>query len=319
VNAVRDRSWPVASPRPLAGFRIGLAGVLLVQAAFLVGHLDDLYGRHGIVDWSVTAADRSAWIPDVSWLDRPLALAGVPVALGVPLTFAAYVVGVVGLLVGYRTRLAAVVAWLTHLALITSGSMSCYGVDHFAHIGLFYCVWFPVGHALSLDRSAGRVAGGPTYEAWLSLLVLRLHVCVIYTFSGVAKMLGEQWWNGEAIWRAVMAAYQDGLIDGSFLAEVPWLAVAMGWGTLLLEAGVVAFVWHPVSRRLWLVGIVGMHLGIAVVLGLWTFAAVMIVFDLAAFGIPARAAAPPVDFTPSPATEAASEARLDVASTVGAR
>ena len=54
--------------------------------------------------------------------------------------------------------------------------------------------------------------------------------------------------------------------------------------TLVLEAGVFAFVWHPRLRRFWLWGIVGMHLGIALLLGLWTFAAIMIVFDVAAFG-----------------------------------
>jgi hypothetical protein len=54
--------------------------------------------------------------------------------------------------------------------------------------------------------------------------------------------------------------------------------------TLVLEAGVLAFVWHPRLRRFWLGGIMGMHLGIALLLGLWTFAAIMIVFDVAAFG-----------------------------------
>ena len=53
--------------------------------------------------------------------------------------------------------------------------------------------------------------------------------------------------------------------------------------TLLLETGAVGFVWHPRLRRVWLVGVVGLHLGIALLLNLWTFSATMIVFDLAAF------------------------------------
>jgi hypothetical protein len=65
---------------------------------------------------------------------------------------------------------------------------------------------------------------------------------------------------------------------------IPWLAQGLCWLTLLLEAGVIAFVWHPRLRRLWLVGIVGMHLNIALLMNLWTFSATMIVFDVAAFG-----------------------------------
>jgi len=49
-------------------------------------------------------------------------------------------VGEVALLVGYRSRPAAVIAWFSHTALMTSGYLTTYGVDSFAHIGLFYCV-----------------------------------------------------------------------------------------------------------------------------------------------------------------------------------
>ena len=53
VQSLRSAWTAPVSPRPVAWFRIGLAGVLLVQALSLVGHLDDLYGRHGVVAWSV--------------------------------------------------------------------------------------------------------------------------------------------------------------------------------------------------------------------------------------------------------------------------
>src|SRR5262249_44474634 len=142
-------------------------------------------------------------------------------------------------------------------ALMTSGEMSLYGVDEFAQIGLFYCIWFPVGAAFSLDRAAAQVRERPSFAAWLDLRILPLHVCIIYTASGVEKALGEQWWNGEAIWLAIMGSPLESPINCSFLASIPWLAQFAGWMTLLLEAGVVLFVWHPRLRKLWLVGIVG--------------------------------------------------------------
>jgi hypothetical protein len=246
--------------------------------------MDDLYGRHGVVDRSVMWEDPSPRVPDLAWLEEILCFVGIPARAAVPLTFAAYVGGLLALLVGYRTRLAAALTCLFHMALCSSSYMACYGIDAFAQIGLFYCIWFPVGQALSLERFPGRAKGEATFDARLGLRVLQMHVCIAYMASGVEKALGEQWWNGEAIWRALMSAPLDGSIDCSFLATFPWLARIACWTTLLLEAGAVAFVWHPSLRKSWLVGIVGMHLGIALFLNLWTFSATMIVFDIAAFG-----------------------------------
>jgi hypothetical protein len=222
-------------------------------------------------------------VPNLVWLEEALKFLGISTSFTVPLAYAIYVGGLIALLLGYRTRLAAVVAWLAHSALLISGEMSMYGVDRFAQIGLFYCLWFPVGHGLSLDKAARRVTAAPSFEAWLGLRVLQLHVAIAYLASGVEKALGEQWWNGEAVWRAVMITH-DPPFDCSFIATIPGLALGLGWMTLVLEIGAIALVWHPCTRRLWLVGIIGMHLGIGLVMNLWTFSATMIVFDIAAFG-----------------------------------
>jgi hypothetical protein len=290
VECLRSLCAAPVTSRPLAWFRIGLASVLLVQALSLIGHLHDLFGHHGMVAWSTAAERIPPGMPTLTWMEATLVSVGVSAASVVPLVFSGYVVGLLGLVLGCQTRPAACVAWLGHTALLTSANMATYGVDSFAQIGLFYCVCFPVGQARSLDHvwRAGSVSdrsNQPSFAAWLGLRILQLHVCIIYTASGLAKASGEQWWNGEAIWRAVMGAPLGSPIDCAFLASIPWLVQFMCWMTLLLEAGVIAFVWHPRLRRLWLVGVVGMHLGIAVLMNLWTFSATMIVFDVAAFGV----------------------------------
>jgi hypothetical protein len=276
-------STAAASPQPLAWFRVGLAGVLVAQALSLIGHLEELFGRYGIVAWSVMTDDLPPAMPNLSWVEEAVSVVRLPAGFAIPLAFALYVGALLSLLLGYRTRLAAGVAWLTHTAFMISGEISMYGVDRFAQIGLFYCLWFPVGHGLSWDAAAGRVNAAPSFEAWLGLRILQAHVTIAYFASGVEKSLGEQWWNGEAVWRAVMSTH-DPPFDCSFIATIPGLALGLGWMTLVLEIGAIALVWHPCTRRLWLVGIVGMHLGIALVMNLWTFSATMVVFDIGAFG-----------------------------------
>jgi hypothetical protein len=288
-KSLRDFVSLPASPRPLAVLRIGLAAVLLAQAYALAGSLIELYGNLGIVQWGVEPLGSPAGVPRLSWLVDALASHGVSDVAVVRGVFLAYVGSLACLLLGWHTRPAALLAWLTHAALKASSNASIYGVDEFAHIALFYCVWMPVGHALSLDRLAGRVSDAPSAAARLSLRVLQLHLCVVYVSSGIHKALGEQWWDGEAIWRSLTRP-DFAQFDMSWLAEVPWLAALACWGTLLVEIGYPLLVWPRRWRAAGALAAVGLHVGIAVGLGLVSFAAVMIVLNVAAFLVRAEPA-----------------------------
>jgi hypothetical protein len=241
-----------------------------------------LYGTLGIVQWPVNEAMIDPVVPRVGWLAGALAPCGVSEDACLYGTFAAYLLSLVCLLAGWRTRWAASLAWLTHLAMSMSGAAAIYGVDQFANICLFYCIWMPVGQAAPLDARAGRTAAEPSTGARLALRLLQLHLCIVYLSSGLLKASGAQWWNGEALWRAVMR--QDfGQFDLSWLAAAPWVARLGCWGTLVVELGYAFFVWPQRTRQLWAWATVGMHAAIAVTLGLWSFSALMIVLTTSAF------------------------------------
>lgn len=289
-----------ASPRPLSVFRIGIAAVLLAEAFAIAGNLLDLYGRDGLIQWSTGESLIPVGLPRLSWFTRALAPLGLGHEGGVRLVFLAYVASLAALLVGWRTRPAAVVAWLIHLALKASGSAGSYGVDEFANIALFYCVWMPVGHDLSADRLSGRVSGAPSPAAGLALRVLQAHLCLVYGSSGILKASGHEWWDGESIWRAVMQPETGCPVDFGWLARWPWAAALAGWATLLFEAGFPILVWPPRTRAPWVLATIGLHLGIAFALGLASFSAIMIVFDVAAFLIPAGPSTRPSSVGPFP-------------------
>ncbi len=271
-----------ASARPLAVLRIGLALVLIVQALFIARSLPELYGEHGVVGWPITNGLAPRGVPRISWLLSALPTGSASADACLRGAFLLYLAGLGGLLVGWHTRLAALVSWLTHLALNTSGATSIYGVDAFANMGLFYCLWMPVGHALSADVLAGRASGEPSFAARLGLRVLQLHLCIAYFAAGAEKAVGAQWHNGEAVWLALM---QPSLaqFDFTWLASVPWLTLLACWGTLVVEMGYPLFVWPRRTRTAWAVATIGMHAGIALFMGLVSFSAVMTVLTLAAF------------------------------------
>jgi hypothetical protein len=274
-----------SSASPLTLFRAGLAAVLLAQALMTAGALPDLYGSLGIVQRPINDALIDPVAPRVGWLADALAPYGVSEEACLYGVFVAYLLSLTSLLVGWHTRGAAAVVWLTHMALGMSGFASIYGADHIATICLFYCVFMPVGQTASLDRWKERTMPAPSAGARLALRVLQLHLCMVYLSSGLFKASGAQWWSGEAFWRAVMR--QDfGQFDLSWLAAVPWIARLACWGTLVVEVGYAFFIWPRRTRRLWAWATVGMHTGIAVTLGLWSFSALMIVLNTSAFLVP---------------------------------
>ena len=282
-----------AAPDSAAFLRLALASLALIQLAALWPHLLSLYGNFGFVQWALVEEGNNVWVPSIGKVALVLAGWGVPSTTTVHLLFGLYGASLVGLLVGYRTRVFAVLAWITHSVTLNSGFFSLYGVDTMMHILFFYLVFSPAGARWSIDAHLGRVSPSPSTGARIAQRLVQLHLCIIYLNTGLAKASGEQWRNGEAIWRAVMQP-QFNVFDFSWLTAHPQVAAAVGWSVVLLEIGYAALIWIPATRRLALASILLMHVGIAITLQLWLFSAVMIAFNLAAFGLslPARRARP---------------------------
>ncbi|HYV37945.1 MAG TPA: HTTM domain-containing protein [Gemmataceae bacterium] len=291
-KAVEFVSKP-ASPRPLAALRIGLAAALLYQAFAYAGNLLELYGDRGIVQWNAMPFAPPPVMPNLATIRDLLLPLGLNAESCVRLVFYTYVASLVCLMLGWRTKAAAIVAWLTQMAIKTTGITAIYGVDEFAHFALFYCVWMPIANAWSLDLQAGRVSGEPTALARLALRVLQFHMCIVYFSSGIEKATGEQWRNGEAIWRSVMRP-DLAMFDLSWLPNFQVLAIILCWGTLVVEIGYPFMIWHRWTKPVWAIQTIGLHVGIAIFLGLWSFAAVMIVLNVAALVISAEPQAEPV-------------------------
>jgi len=295
-GTLRDIFTVPASAMPLAVFRIGIAAVLLLQALAIAGNVQELFGPKAIVQWSALRGAGGGvgyhpGIPGINDVVAWLAPFGVTASGSVQGVFLVYVAAMACLLIGWRSRISGGIAWITHLMLCSSGYMTIYGVDQFANIALFYTMVMPAGAVLSLDHAAGRTSAAPTITNRIALCVLQLHLCIAYFASGVHKASGVQWWNGEAIWRALTLP-ELAQFDMTWLASVPWLAMLLCWGTLFVEVGYPFLILPQKTRRFMACATIGLHAGIAVFMGLVSFSAVMSVLTFSAFvisGDPARA------------------------------
>ncbi len=279
---IAQRVLRPADPLPLALLRIGVAAVLLVKVAVEWAVLPALYGDAGPLPWSVTDHAVMPGAPTLSTAAAMLHHAGITVD-ATYVVAAVFGFALIALLLGWMTRAAALIACYAHWMLDGSGSLSAYGLDMFASILLFYCVVAPVGAALSLDARGESRAERASVTNRVYVLLLQAHLCVVYATAGLSKAQGSNWWNGDAIWKALMQPQFHHGVDWSWLPWLPGFALGLSLMTLVLEIGYTAAVFVPRLRTVWILSMVGMHAGVGLFLGLHLFGAIMIVFNLAAF------------------------------------
>lgn len=111
------------------------------------------------------------------------------------------------------------------------------------------------------------------------LLVIAAQVCVLYGSAGLYKVQGGTWGEGTALHYVLhLELFQPWPTLSQHLVDLPVLIALVGYLTVLLQ---VAFPFVLFGRLKYpvLVLLLGMHLGIAVLLGLPLFSAAMIIAD----------------------------------------
>ena len=206
---------------------------------------------------------------------------------------------------GLWSRVTAVLSWMIVVATANRAPVSLFGFDQIVSTWLLYLAATGAsGQAVSLDRFFGRwrqaraIAARrrgpsgirwdlpcgtpePTISANLALRLIQLHLCVIYATAGLAKLQGNAWWTGLAIW-GTLASGEFRILDFTWMAAHPLVLNVLTHTALFLEVVYPALIWIPIFRPLFLGLIVVLHLGIGLTApGLSEFALAMIAGNLA--------------------------------------
>ncbi|HZS18605.1 MAG TPA: HTTM domain-containing protein [Candidatus Udaeobacter sp.] len=281
--------FPPQTDKWLGALRVGVGLVVIVYALFLTNDWHYLFAStgKGLVSRSlgeaITSFD-SPFIPTLGWL---VAL-GNYVHIGedavLSIAWASLLCMGVLLLIGLFSRPAAIIAWFLHLCAAESGGLFAYGADNFMTTALFYLMLSPLPDRYSLDhRLLGtRLKDSRLLGFWRR--VLQVHMCFIYFIGGLAKCLGSGWWDGSNLWLSLTRPPFN-LVSPDLLIRFKYALPILGISICLIELGYPFFIWIRKTRLVWLVCIVAMHVGIGLAMGMYLFALVMIVLNLAAFGI----------------------------------
>ena len=187
----------------------------------------------------------------------------------------------------FSDRQAAIIAWFVHVCAAESGALLAYGADNFITMALFYLMLSPLPDRYSVDcRLIKRKLADPRLLGFWRR-VLQIHLCFVYFFGGLAKLLGSGWWNGSNLWRSLIRPPFN-LLSPDILVRFKYVLPVLGISICLIEIGYPVFIWIKKTRFLWLVCILAMHAAIGLTMGMYLFALVMIVLNLAAFGVGIR-------------------------------
>ncbi|MDI9862964.1 HTTM domain-containing protein [Flectobacillus sp. DC10W] len=269
---------------PLVFLRISIGLFGLLQCGFLSSEWLNLYGVNGYVEWFISYDLFSIKeLPSIVGLANFLIPLGITDNMVVILITCIYVIALLGITLGWHTKIMVVTAWLSHFMLCNTAMTFGYGVETFLHVGLFYLIFAPCNFYLSLDKLQGRGAEvSVTPNAKFIIRIIQIHLCLVYFNAGIAKMMGDDWLQGEAVWY-VIGNTNYSQFDLSFLASIPIIPKLMSWWTLVIETAFPVFIYWKPSRSLWAINIIFLHIGIGLLMGLNMFALIMIILNIGAF------------------------------------
>src|SRR5881398_4028923 len=284
--------FPSETDKWLGVLRIGLGLQVAVYALFLRSDWHYLFAStdRSLVSRklgeAITSFD-SPLIPKLGWLVALGGYAHIGEDSVLSIAWACLLCMGLLLLLGLFSRPAAITAWFLHLCAAESGGLFAYGADNFMTTGLFYVMLSPLPDQYSADQWIVKAKSEDPQLLGFWRRVLQVHLCFVYFFGGLAKCLGNGWWNGSNLWRSLIRPPFN-LISPDILVRLKYLLPILGISICLIELGYVVFIWIRKTRLFWLVCILAMHAAIGLIMGMYLFGLVMIVLNLAAFGVGIR-------------------------------
>ena len=287
-----DFLFPPESDRWLSVLRIGLGLQTTVYALFLRNDWHSLFASsgRGLVAREIgeaIASFESPLIPKLDWLIALGRSVNMSEETVLSVAWACLLSSGCFLLLGLFCRPAAIAAWFLHLCAAESGGLLAYGADNFMTTALFYLMLSPLPDRYSFDQWVVKTRPKNPKLLGFWRRVLQVHLCFVYFIGGLAKCLGNGWWNGSNLWRSLIRP-PFAFASPDILVRFKYALPALGISICLLEVSYPVFIWMKKSRRIWLICILAMHAAIGLLMGLYLFALVMIILNLAAFGTNGR-------------------------------
>ncbi|MFH9585404.1 HTTM domain-containing protein [Streptomyces luteogriseus] len=294
-------AWDLLTGRPVSLYaasvlRIGYGLLYLVFLLREFPHRDEIWGPGS--PWTLALArelfDQTGWVSVLALSDSRVYFE------------TCYVLALVTsalFMLGWRTRLMSVLFAVVVTSFHARAIFMTDGGDNLVLLMALYLVLTASGRRWSLDARRNRLKSAPAGSAprpqgnplarqlrdSRSTLVTAVHncgmfliaaqVCLLYGSAGLYKVQGSTWGGGTALHYALnLELFRPWPVLSNFVDEHTFVIAIAGYLTVLLQ---VAFPFVLFGRLKYpvLTMLLGMHIGIAVLMGLPLFSGAMIVAD----------------------------------------
>ncbi len=275
-----SRLWFQDKPTtPLEIARIGIGAALLVHYALATPYLLTFWGNDGWMPHALLANELTP-----PWQQSVFFYFTTPWQW-----FAFHLVFLfccAAFMLGWRTSWVKWIVLIGHISYDYRNPVMTYGVDSILACLLLIFCFAPVGRAMSLDRVrevraakrkdlAANPPGITGPWAFACTRLMQIQMAVLFFFSGTAKLAGNDWRHGEAIWWLFTNSYYYNSDILQVLAEHYWLVNIATYGTVLIELAFPFLIWQRATRPYMLVAGLFLHFQFAVLMHLYYFSWVM--------------------------------------------
>lgn len=258
-------------------YRVVVGLVLLYQILITYGQRRAIYGPDGVYPYELfESAFGGAHVS---------LLALTPSVSGFEIVYHLCLLVIVLWTLGICTSVMTPLTWLA----VHTLHQRCYGLwdggDNITSLLLVYAVFMDLSPRRSgSDQRDARRRWSPyrTVVHNFALFACIAQVCLVYSVAGLAKIPGEYWHNGTAFYYVLNSAEFGMTQWAKVIWDYPLLLAVLTWSPVVLQ---LAFPWvylfgGPLARRIVVVVAMSFHLGIFALMGLESFAALMIAAEL---------------------------------------
>ncbi|MCU7613926.1 HTTM domain-containing protein [Chryseobacterium sp. GMJ5] len=248
--------------------------VALINILSLLPDVFTIFSKSGIISPKINALFVDNRFLTITNLTNGIEKLGLSYNNAFMIIILVYIVSIFLSLLHYFRVVFAIMIILLHTILLNSSYLFSYGADFMLGFLLYCNLFFSI--ASSESKASGSIFS-------FTLRLMQMQLCIIYFFGGFGKYIGFDWYNGNAMWMAFNHYMNEDLLN--FLADkIPATGfVILSIGIMFLEISYPFLIFNQRIRKLIMILILSLHIGIGVMIGLYTFAVAMIVFNLIAF------------------------------------
>ncbi|RIJ78499.1 hypothetical protein D1871_02715 [Nakamurella silvestris] len=276
--------------------RYGFATIRIGLGAVLTGYL------------IVNLADAPrVWGPGSAWMGNlrqdnlygwpfNLAQKAAESSIGFSLWYLATLACGIALILGWRTRILIPVLYVLFTGLISLNPVVTDNGDLTCRLLLLYLAFADASGVWSLDarrRARARPSSNPTIARYLKVLgeigtivhnfvlvVVVINLCLIYWTAGLLKLQEPLWREGTAVYYPLaIRLYQPWPALSQFAWGTDFGVHLVTYGSLTIQLLFPILILSRYTRWLALMAAIGLHLGIAVLMGLASFSGFMALMD----------------------------------------